>query len=155
MLDVLLQHLDEFLSRHGVITNVVLRTERSLLEEEEGTREVALYFAASEEELDKPVATLHLFPLDEQNTFELEVEIEFARNDEEEVNQLWLASQKIVPEVSLTEKKRYLSPGRLAESSIILDYHFLLDLPKANQDEQVLRQTLERFAADLGKLIRL
>ncbi len=154
MIDVFLQHLDEHLSRHGVITDVLLRTEQSLADEE-GSREVVLFFAASETELDKPVATIHLFPLDERGTCELEVEIEFAQKDESDFKPLWLAAQALVAEISLTEKKRYLAPGQIAESSVVLDYHFLLDLPETDEEEISFRQTLERFAEDLGKLIRL
>jgi hypothetical protein len=154
MLDVFLEHLDQHLSRHGVITDVVLRTERSLAEEE-GTREVALFFTASETELDKPVATVHLFPLDERKTCELEVEIEFVRKETLDVQQLWRRAQERVAEISLTEKKRYLSPERLAESSVVLDYHFLLELPETQAEEEQFHRTLERFAADLGQLIRL
>jgi len=156
MLEVLLQRLDECLSRHGVITNVVLRTERSLFDEEEGNREVALFFSAyATEEADNPVATVHLFPLDEQNICEVEVEIEFVRMEPTDVPQLWKKVQERAAEISLTEKKRYLAPDRMAEYHVILDYHFIVELPQTQEEEEQFQHMLEQFAADLGQLVRL
>jgi len=156
MLEVLLQRLDECLSRHGVITNVVLRTERSLFDEEEGNREVALFFSASAtEEAENPVATVHLFPLDEQNICEVEVEIEFVRMEPTDVPQLWKKAQEWATEISLTEKKRYVAPDRMAEYDVILDYHFMVELPQTREEEEQFQHMLEQFAADLGQLVRL
>jgi hypothetical protein len=151
-----IEALDQHLSRHGVITDVVLRTGRSLLEEED-TREVTIFFAAGEAESNQPVAAVHLFLLGEGTTCELEVEIELvqALTDRQEASRLWAEAQTIVSEISLTEKRRYLPPDRLAESSVMFNYHFLLDWPQTEAEESAFHQTLERFAADLGRLIRL
>jgi hypothetical protein len=156
MFQPFIEALDQHLSRHGVITDVVLRTERSLLEEED-SREVTLFFAATDAEPDKPVAAVHLFLPGAGTTCELEVEIELAGEPRspEEMSRLWAEAQAIVPELSLSEKRRYLSPERLAEFTVTLDYHFLLEWPRTEADEAVFRQTLERFAADLGRLLRL
>jgi hypothetical protein len=156
MFQPFIEALDQHLSRHGVITDVVLRTERSLLEEED-SREVTIFFAAGEAEPDKPAAAVHLFLLGDGTTCELEVELELVRelSDRQELSRLWAEAQTIVSEISLTEKRRYLRPDRVAESSVALNYHFLLDWPQTEAEEAAFHETLERFAADLARLIRL
>lgn len=156
MLEWLIERLEEHLLQHGVIVNIVLRTERSLFEEE-GTREVTLYFAASDDQPDKPVVAIHLFPLDEEGMSEVEVEIEYTEHADQQGDgrRLWEQAKDIVANISWTQKQRYLAPGQLAESRVILDYHFLLDAPHTEAEEQQLKLTIERFAADLGQLVRL
>jgi hypothetical protein len=154
MLDVFIENLDQHLSQRGVITNLILRTERSLYEDKE-TREIELYFAESEtaDALDQPLALIHLFPLDQQGTCEIEVELQF--HEREETGRLWEEARKIVPEISLTEKRRYISFDRLVERSVVLDYHFVLSLPETEEEERVFAETWGRFADDLAALLRL
>lgn len=154
MLEVFIEKLDQHLSERGVITNVILRTEHSLYEDEE-SREIELIFAEAEavDALQQPLAQIHLFPLDQHGTCEIEVELQFAAR--QEPGRLWEEARKIVPEISLTEKRRYISPERMVEESVVLDYHFVLSLPETEEEERVFADTLGRFAADLAALIRL
>lgn len=154
MLEVFIEKLDQHLSQRGVITNLLLRSEHSLYDDQE-TREIELVFAESEsaEAFNQPFASIHLFPLDQQGTCEIEVELQF--QEREETGRLWEEARKIVPEISLTEKRRYICPERLVETSIVLDYHFVLSLPETDEEERVFTETLRRFAADLASLIRL
>jgi len=154
MFEQLYEQLDSLLSPHGIITNVLLKSERSLLEEEEQLQ-MELYFAAGEEE-DLPLATIHLFPIDEE-ACEIEVEISFDLRTQQmrETSLLWQQAQSIVEEISLTEKKRYLSAEQIAEHLLILDYHFVVTMPQNEQEATAFVETLARFATDLGKLVRL
>ncbi|WP_134686442.1 hypothetical protein [Brevibacillus migulae] len=154
MFEQLYEQLDALLSQHGIMTNVLLKSERSLLEEEEQLQ-MELYFAASDDE-DLPLATIHLFPIDEE-TCEIEVEISFDQQTRQlrEAAMLWQQAQSIVAEISMTEKKRYLSAEQIAEHLLILDYHFVVTMPQNEQDRSAFVDTLARFATDLGKLVRL
>lgn len=153
MLDRFIEAMDEHLSQYGVITNVVLRTERSLLEEAE-TNEIEMYFAATAEETSGPLAVIHLFPLGEEGVCEIEVEISFTAGAEEAAA-IWQQAKKVVEEISLTEKRRYISPERLVESQVVLDYHFIVSLPASVEEEERFHQTWARFAKDLGQLVSL
>lgn len=154
VLQYLMEQFQEQLSRHGMIHDILLRSEQSLVEDEE-SREVTISFSKSEEE-GEPAASIHLFLLPDEESCEVEVEIAYPGvSDAEQASRLWKQAREIVREASLTEKRRYLEPGKLGEATILLDYHFLLDQPATEEDAEELRQTMERFAADLGKLVRL
>lgn len=154
MFEHLYEQLDSLLSRHGMIINVLLKSERSLIEDDEQLQ-MELIFAASEEE-SLPLASIHLFPLAE-DICEIEVEITFDQlgGQAKETASLWLQAKSIVAEISLSEKKRFLSAEQLAEHQLVLDYHFVLPLPKSGQETAPYLDTLARFAADLGRLVRL
>jgi hypothetical protein len=154
VLQLMVEELNEHLSGHGMITDVILRSDQSLVEEEE-QREVIISFAASEEE-GAAVASIHLFlPADEESC-EVEVEVEYSGGREQaQISHLWAQARGIVPEVSLTEKSRYLEPGKKVESTLLLDYHFVIARPITEEEAGHFTSTLERFASDLGKLVRL
>lgn len=153
MLQYLVEQLNEYLSRNGVITDVVLRSEQSLVEEEE-TQEVTISFVESEME-GKPQASIHLFLLGDDGC-EVEVEIAYpAIHQQEQAHAVWEQIRRTVPEAALTEKRRYLEPGSQVESTFQADYHFTVDRPANEKEEEELTLTLNRFAADLGALLRL
>ncbi|GAA4703300.1 hypothetical protein [Brevibacillus fulvus] len=154
MWEPLLEKLDQHLSQHGVITNLILRTERSLFEEEE-TREMELYFAAmADNEAGQPYATLHLFPVAD-TMVEIEVELAFTIADagKAEIAALWNKAREIVAEIAWTEKNRYLAPDQLVERTVVFDYHFVVDVSETAQRE--LEPLFARFAQDLAKLLQL
>lgn len=154
MLSYLVQHISEYLSSHGTVIDVILRSDQSLVEEEE-MREVLLSFAVSEEE-GHPVATIHLVELaDERCEVEVEVEFPVDHADSEAGSRLWKRAKEIVSEISFTEKCRYLEPEQPPQTGWMLDYHFILEQPGNAEEEQRLADTLRRFSADLGKLVRL
>lgn len=152
MLQFMVEKLGEHFSAHGMITDIVLRSDRSLVAEEE-LQEVIISFAASEEE-HVPVASIHLFSLPDQASCEVEVEVSYPGvlgSDQSE--QLWERARVMIPEISLTEKRRYLEPGKMAEAVIMLDYHFVVEQPITEDEELQLENVLERFSSDLGKLV--
>ena len=152
MLQFMVEKLGEQLAAHGMITDIVLRSDRSLVAEEE-LQEVIISFAASEEE-HVPVASIHLFSLPDQASCEVEVEVSYPGvlgSDQSE--QLWERARVMIPEISLTEKRRYLEPGKMAEAVMILDYHFVVEQPIAEDEELQLENVLKRFSSDLGKLV--
>ena len=152
MLQFMVEKLGEHLSAHGMITDIVLRSDRSLVAEEE-LQEIIISFAASEEE-HVPVASIHLFSLPDQANCEVEVEVSYPGvlgSDQSE--QLWERARVMIPEISLTEKRRYLEPGKMAEAVMILDYHFVVEQPITEDEELQLENVLERFSSDLGKLV--
>ncbi|WP_255433668.1 hypothetical protein [Brevibacillus sp. LEMMJ03] len=155
VLQRMMEALDQALSGHGVIRDVILRTEHSLLEDEE-TREITVYVTATAEEAEQPLATVHLFPLPDGAACEVEAEIAYPGAGEAEAAALlWERARAIVPEVSLTEKRRCLKPGVPAERGVTLDFHFVVEGPETNEANVRCRQALDRFAADLGRLLRL
>jgi hypothetical protein len=155
MLQYLTEQMNELLSEQGVITDVVLHSKRSLIEDEE-TREISLTFMEQEKEGKSTTATIHLFLLPDDSSCEVEVEIECAITPaEEEMIRVWRQAKEVIPEISLTEKKRYLEVGKQADTSMMLDYHFIVEMPESEEAEEELHATLQRFATDLGKLIRL
>jgi len=156
MLQYLIEQLNGLLCEQGVITDVVLRSEQSLMEETE-TREITLTFMEEETE-GKPVATIHLFLMPDEESCEIEVEIEWRGMLSDEAKfHIWQQSKDIVPEMALSEKTRYLERDHAAEQSTVLDYHFLVDMPAAGSatETREWNDMLERFAQDLGKLVRL
>jgi len=156
MLDVFVEQLESHLLQYGVIPDAWLRSERSLYDERE-SREIELVFALAEEG-HQPVAAIHLFPLEEGELIELEVEITFdqLQGQKRDADRLWQKASAMIPEISYSEKRRYLSPGELAEHQLVLDYHFLLQVPQSSPDENHLfTETLARFSADLAALLRL
>jgi len=156
MLQYLTEQLNGLLSEQGVITDIVLRSERSLLEDTE-IREIMLTFMEEETE-GKPAATIHLFLMPDEESCEVEVEMEWSGSLSDEVKfHIWEQAKCIVPEISLSEKKRFLEREQLAEQSIVLDYHFLVQMPASGSEEAVQEwnDLLDRFAKDLGKLVRL
>lgn len=154
MLQFMVEKLNEHLSSHGMITDIILRSDHSLLAEEE-LQEVILSFSASEEE-GVPTASVHLFVLQDQESCEVEVEVTYpAKLDKEQAERLWERARAMIPNISFSEKRRYLAPGELAESVIVLDYHFVVAQPATVDEEAQFVQTLEQFSADLGKLVSL
>ncbi|GEB34396.1 hypothetical protein [Brevibacillus parabrevis] len=154
MLQLLVEKLNQLLSTRGMITDVVLRSDRSLLEDEE-MREVMITFASSFEE-EQPTATIHLFLLEDEQSCEVEVEIQYpGKLQEKQVQDLWEQARGRVAECSVTEKRRYTEPGKLVEASVQVDYHFVVQTPERAEQEAALNETLERFAADLGELVKL
>lgn len=156
MLQYLTEQLNGLLSEQGVITDIVLRSERSLVEETE-IREITLTFMEEETE-SKPVATIHLFLMPDEESCEIEVEIEWsgALSDEAKFH-IWEQAKAVVPEMAFSEKKRFLEREHAIEQSIVLDYHFLVEMPESGSEEAALEwnNLLDRFAEDLGKLVRL
>ncbi|EST53020.1 hypothetical protein T458_19110 [Brevibacillus panacihumi W25] len=156
MLQYLTEQLNGLLSEQGIITDIVLRSERSLVEETE-TREITLTFMEEETE-GKPVATIHLFLMPDEESCEVEVEIEWsgALSDEAKLH-IWEQAKVVVPEIALHEKKRFLEQEYAVEQSIVLDYHFLVEMPATESEEAIQEWNglLDRFSQDLGKLIRL
>ncbi|WP_400164800.1 hypothetical protein ACAF76_005940 [Brevibacillus sp. TJ4] len=155
MLSYLTEQLNESLSHHGVVTDVILRSEHSLVEEEE-TREVEIRFMEREEE-GKPEAKIYLSLLPDQESCEVEAEIAYASEgvSDDAAARLWEKARAVIPEISLTEKKRYLEPGKCVESSIVLDTHFIVQMPANEEEAGALDQLLERFSADLGEILRI
>lgn len=154
MLQLLVEKLNQLLSARGMITDIVLRSDRSLLEDEE-VREVMISFASTLEE-GQPVATIHLFLLDDEQSCEIEVEIQYPFDlQAEQIQALWAQARSRVAECSLSEKRRYIEPGKLAETSVQVDYHFVVQMPQSAEEEADLDATLERFAVDLGELVKL
>jgi hypothetical protein len=155
VLQRMMEILDQALSGHGVIRDVILRTEHSLLEDEE-TREITVYVTASAEESEQPLATVHLFPLPDAAACEVEAQIDYPGAVEAEAAaRLWERAREIVPDVSLTEKRRCLNPGVLAEYGVTLDFHFVVEEPDTDGTNAHCRQALDQFAANLGRLLRL
>ncbi len=152
MLKWLAEQLQEQLLAAGAIVNLLVRHERSLFDDHE-QEEVTLVFAESEESEEGPTATIHLFPLDE-TTCEIEVELAYLNRAESGAD-LWRRARKIVAEVSYTEKRRFLSPDQPAESSLTLDYHFVVTQPRTEAEASELIGRLRRFSADLAALVRL
>ncbi|MGG1659361.1 hypothetical protein [Brevibacillus sp. NRS-1366] len=154
MLQFMVEKLSDQLSVHGVITDIVLRSDHSLLAEEE-LQEVIISFAASEEE-NVPMASIHLFLMQEQGSCEVEVEVAYPGNLEEaQVVRQWERARTMIPEISLTEKRRYLEPEKMAEASFLLDYHFVVEQPVTDDEEAQFAKTMEQFAKDLGKLVNI
>ncbi|KQL43851.1 hypothetical protein AN963_20480 [Brevibacillus choshinensis] len=154
MLQFMVEQLNEQLSLHGTIVDVILRSDQSLVEEEE-IREVILTFTEAEDE-GKPVATIHLFELAEENSCEVEVEVEYPGAQSAELtSHLWEQAKRLVPEISLTEKRRFLEPKKPAQETRTLDFHFVVEQPLTEEELQQFTSTLERFSADLGKLVRM
>ncbi|MGZ0050232.1 hypothetical protein [Brevibacillus gelatini] len=154
MLQLLVEKLNQLLSARGMITDIVLRSDRSLLEDEE-MREVMISFASTLAE-EQPVATIHLFLLDDEQSCEIEVEIQYPYDlQAEQIQALWAQARSRVAECSLSEKRRYIEPGKLAETSVQVDYHFVVQMPQSAEEEADLDATLERFAVDLGELVKL
>jgi len=153
MLSYLTEKITAFLSGHGVVLEVTLRSEQSLVEEDE-RREVEIQFAEREED-GVPVARVHLVMLPGESGCEVEAEIFHAADTmgADEAAQLWSRAREIVPDISLTEKKRYRDPGRCVEAALVLDFHFVAEQQEAGSAE--LEERMQRFAADLGKLVRL
>ncbi len=155
MLEVLLNKLEEHLSAQGVITNVILRTERSLLDDTE-THEVELFFAL-DEETDGPVAAIHIFPLSDDGLYEVEVELEreAAAAHHFDAAVFWEEARKVVPDVSLTERKRYITSDQQPLVSAALDFHFVLPLPKAREEDAVFDGALAKLARDVRQLLQI
>lgn len=154
MLQFMVEQLNEHLSSHGTIVDVLLRSDQSLVEEQE-IREVILTFA-EEEQSGKPLATIHLFELEEAESCEVEVEVEFTgERTAEGTRVMWEQAKALIPKLSLTEKKRYLEPGQSAQTAYILDYHFVLKSPKTEAEASQFARVLKQFSSDLGKLVRL
>jgi hypothetical protein len=153
MLSYLTEQLTAFLSRHGVVVDVTLRSEHSLVEEEE-RQEVEIRFAEREEE-GLPVAAVHLVMLPQESGCEVEAEIAFAAEtvNADAAERLWKQAREIVPDISLTEKKRYREPGKCVEANLLLDFHFEVEREAAGS--VALEESLQRFSANLGKLVRL
>jgi hypothetical protein len=153
MLEHLYEQLERVLSKRGEIADVLLCTERSVYEEDEQL-EMKLYVSAGES--GQPAAVIHLFPLDE-HTCEVEVEITYDQINGQgrESSTLWAQAQEIVPEISFSEKKRYITADRLVEHELTLDFHFILSRPQDQEEERHMEQTLRRFADDLTHLLRL
>ncbi|MGN7471599.1 hypothetical protein [Brevibacillus sp. SAFN-007a] len=154
VLPLLIEKLNQLLSARGMITDIVLRSDRSLLEDEE-MREVMMTFAGSDEE-EQPVATVHLFELGDEQSCEVEVEIAYPNALEAaQIQALWEQARSRVAECSLSEKRRYVEPGKLVETRVQVDYHFVLQAPQSAAEEAELTETLERFALDLAELVKL
>lgn len=153
MLQFMVEKLNQHLSAHGVISDIVLRSDHSLMEETEG-QEVIVTFSEAEDEK-RPTATIHLFMVDEESC-EVEVEIDFPYSLEgEQAQALWSQARSVVAECSLMEKRRYIEPGKQAQSSLQVDYHFLVHMPQTEAEELSVEETLARFSKDLGTLVRL
>ncbi|AUM66490.1 hypothetical protein C0R09_19255 [Brevibacillus laterosporus] len=152
MLDILVAKVDEELSAYGVTTEVLLKTERSILEGEE-YHEVEMRFMEDEAREGTPVAVIHLFPLEEAKMCEIEVEVTYLV-DGRDTNALWQAATAIVPEIAFTSKKRMLSPEQDSQMEWVADFHFMLPLnPTDEQDEW--KPVLTNMAAHVGKLVRI
>ncbi|MCR8940012.1 hypothetical protein O0555_22270 [Brevibacillus laterosporus] len=152
MLDILVAKVDEELSAYGVTTEVLLKTERSILEGEE-YHEVEMRFMEDETREGAPVAVIHLFPLEEANMCEIEVEVTYPVEGRD-TNALWQAAQAIVPEIAITSKKRMLTPDQDSQVEWIADFHFML--PLHPMDEKVEWETvITNMAAHIGKLVRI
>lgn len=156
MLDRLIEQLEHHLSEEGVILDVLMRTEQSLLAAEE-THELELLFATSEEAVEqgKPAAAIHVFPL-QQGVYELEGEVTYlgAAGMEWNPQRLLEAGQQIIPEMTLTVEQRFLSPGVCSEQRAILAYHFVLEVP-VDEDDERYHAMLASWAKDMGRLLRL
>lgn len=94
--------------------------------------------------------------LEDEQSCEVEVEIQYpGKLQEKQVQDLWEQARGRVAECSVTEKRRYTEPGKLVEASVQVDYHFVVQTPERAEQETALNETLERFAADLGELVKL
>ncbi|MDC0760114.1 MULTISPECIES: hypothetical protein [Brevibacillus] len=154
MLQFMLEKLNQQLHTHGMISDIVLRSDHSLLEEAEG-QEVLITFSEAEDEK-QPTATIHLFSLAEEDSCEIEVEIDYPYSlQDEEIQQLWTQAKSLVAECSLTEKRRFVEPGTQAEAKVVLDYHFVVQMPRTEAEEIAFTETIARFSADLGMLVKL
>ncbi|USG67289.1 hypothetical protein NDK47_08445 [Brevibacillus ruminantium] len=154
MLQRLIELWDKNIAENAVVSDVILRSEQSLLEDEE-TREVTLIITPLG--ADQPVASVFLYEVEAGQTYEVEIEVEYA---DAQVNDsilgLWEKARKLVAEISLQEKKRFIAEGQLVESSVVLDYHFLLK--SRDQQEETLQeweQIVNRAASDLKKILQL
>lgn len=155
MLDQLIEQLEQQLSQHGEIIEVIMRTEQSLLAEQV-SHEVELLFAENEDAIQdgKPTAVIHVFPL-EKGLYEVEVEVTYdCLQTGMESERLLAAAQQVIAEITLTEKRRFLEPGSQVERLAILSFHFVLELAM-EQDEGQYQALLGQWAKDTGKLIRL
>ncbi|CAM5785534.1 MULTISPECIES: hypothetical protein [Brevibacillus] len=149
MLQRLIELWDQNMPENGMIHDVILRSEHSLLEDEE-TKEVKLIIAPAEGE--QPAASVFLYELEPGKSCEVEIELEYPGLDlSEQGERLWEQAREIVAEVSLSEKKRFLAPGQLAEATFILDYHFVVECSDEEGTEKIIKQA----ASDLGKLLGL
>ncbi|GED72189.1 hypothetical protein BRE01_58910 [Brevibacillus reuszeri] len=154
MLQLMVERLGEHLAAHGMITDILLRSDRSLVADEE-SQEVILSFSIAEDE-NVPEASVHLFSLQDEGSCEVEVEVTFPGEwSNEQSSRLWEQAKAMIPEISLTEKRRYLEPGKIAEAAMMLDYHFVVEQPAAEDEEKQFETLLEKFSADLGVLVRL
>ncbi|MGO0062209.1 hypothetical protein ACTID9_19605 [Brevibacillus fluminis] len=155
MLEQLIGHLEQQLSEHGDIVEVIMRTEQSLIAEEE-THEVELLFAENEEAVQagKPTATIHVFPL-EKGLYEVEVEVTYdCQKEKRDPQKLLAAGQQIVAEMTLVEKTRYLEPGKAVEKLAVLAFHFIVEMP-SDEEQAHYQKLLGKWAADTGKLLLL
>lgn len=155
MLEQLIEQLEQQLSLHGEIVEVIMRTEQSLLAEEE-THEVEVLFAENEEAAQerKPMAAIHVFPL-EKGLYEVEVEVTYdCLQTQVDPQQLLARAQQVVAEITLTEKRRFLEPGKLGELVAVLAFHFVLEM--TNKQKEPQNQTLvAQWAKDTGRLLHL
>ncbi|TKI54482.1 hypothetical protein E8L90_02945 [Brevibacillus antibioticus] len=154
MLQFMVEKLNQQLPMHGMISDIVLRSDHSLLEEAEG-QEVLITFSEAEDEK-QPTATIHLFTLAEEDSCEIEVEINYpSRLQDEEIQGLWTQAKSLVAECALTEKRRFVEAGKQAEVNVVLDYHFVVQMPRTEAEEMAFTETIARFSADLGMLVKL
>ncbi|QQE75645.1 hypothetical protein KDJ56_06785 [Brevibacillus composti] len=153
MLQTMIQLWDQHIADHAAVSDVILRSEHSLLEDEE-TREVKLIIAPVGAE--QPVASVFLFEIEAGRTYEVEIELEYAEASlTDEMLSRWERAKEIVAEISLQEKKRFLAPGQLAESSIVLDYHFMLDIDGGEEAGREAEIIIKQAASDLSRLLLL
>ncbi|MBY0088051.1 hypothetical protein HP567_022790 [Brevibacillus sp. M2.1A] len=154
MLQFMVEKLNQQLHLHGMISDIVLRSDHSLLEESEG-QEVLITFSEAENEK-QPTATIHLFPLAEEDSCEIEVEIVYPYSlQDEEIQKLWTQAKSLVAECSLTEKRRFVESGMQAEANVVLDYHFIVQMPQTEAEDMAFTETIARFSGDLGMLVKL
>ncbi|UFJ41654.1 hypothetical protein LOK74_03830 [Brevibacillus humidisoli] len=155
MLSMLTEQLQIHLGQVGVITNLLVRTEQSLYSDEE-SHEVEIYVAEEEGAWDKPLATIHLYPLAEEEAVEIEAEIQYPVVDGSPDRSLLFERVTLVGvEAAITEKHRFLGPQQMVESVLVLDFHFVVASPRSAEEETEVEGQLMRLARQIGTLLRL
>jgi len=156
LLNVFVELFDKHLSQAGVITNLLLKSEHSVFEDDE-KQEVELYFAAKGEGWDEPIAVIHFYPLPDEQLCEIEMEVEFKQEEGKylEADVLWKQAQSIVEDISFTEKRRFITPNRLVEVAFVMDFHLIVAVPQSEEETTALDQQIAQIAQKLGALVRL
>ncbi|WP_232698213.1 hypothetical protein [Brevibacillus daliensis] len=151
MLDHLVSKIDEVLTPVGIITDVILRTDRSILEGEE-SHEIEIGLIQDETIGQTTFATIHLYPLEETNQCEVEVEVTYPVGNRSMTSFMSLV-EEIVPVSAVTEKIRRLTGKPEAmETYWIVDFNFIVN---ADQIETIEDNLFADMADKINRLIRL
>ncbi|MBO8164982.1 MAG: hypothetical protein H0Z34_14905 [Brevibacillus sp.] len=157
MVEALTKQLEAHLSHAGIVTNLLVRTEQSLYSGEVN-REIELYVAETEAAWDMPLATVFLYPFEDQAAVEIAAEIQYPQAGDDDGKELLAAlferAQLLGVEAAVTEKRRFLAAEHLVDAHLLLDFHFVVEAPRTASEQAELDERLSLFALQLGTLLR-